>query len=313
MEIFTSTINQTLYLFSLILVGFLLGKYKLIPDGSASVLAKLESLILIPAVMIDTFMKDFTVARLGSSGLLILFCAVILAISIPMAFFLSRRLTKDKFTQNIYIYGLIFSNFGYMGLSVVRGVYPQFYSDYVIFVLPLYVAIYAWGVSALLIDGEKKITLGDRLKSIVNPMFIGVFIGMILGLLKTPFPDFVLPGFISSSVSALGSCMSPVAMLLTGITVSNIDIKKTFTNKSIYLISVIRLVAIPAVALGIFKLLPLPYGFEICALCSLSMPLGLNTVVIPSAYGKDTSVAAGMALVSHLLSCITIPLIFLFA
>ena len=41
------------------------------------------------------------------------------------------------------------------------------------------------------------------------------------------------------------------------------------------------------------------------------MPLGLNTLVIPAAYGKDTSAAAGMALVSHLLSCITIPLVFL--
>lgn len=313
MEIFTSTINQTLYLFSLILIGFLLGKFKIVPGNSATVLAKLESMILIPAVMIDTFMKDFTVDRLGSSGLLILFCLVLLAITVPMAFFLSKRLSKDRFTQNVYTYGLIFSNFGYMGLSVVRGVYPQLYGDYVIFILPLYVAIYAWGISALLIDGEKKMTIKDRLKSIVNPMFIGVFIGMILGLLKTPFPNFELPGFISSSVSALGNCMSPVAMLLTGITVSNIDIKKTFTNMSIYLISVIRLLAIPVVALGIFKLLPLPVGFEICALCSLSMPLGLNTVVIPSAYGKDTSVAAGMALVSHLLSCITIPLIFLFA
>ena len=39
--------------------------------------------------------------------------------------------------------------------------------------------------------------------------------------------------------------------------------------------------------------------------------LGFNTVVIPSAYGKDTSTAAGMALISHTLSCITIPLIFL--
>ena len=49
----------------------------------------------------------------------------------------------------------------------------------------------------------------------------------------------------------------------------------------------------------------------ICALCSLVMPLGLNTIVIPSAYGKDTKIASGMALVSHVLSCITIPLIFL--
>jgi predicted permease len=40
------------------------------------------------------------------------------------------------------------------------------------------------------------------------------------------------------------------------------------------------------------------------------MPLGLNTVVIPSAYDKDTSDAAGLALVSHILACITIPVIF---
>lgn len=40
------------------------------------------------------------------------------------------------------------------------------------------------------------------------------------------------------------------------------------------------------------------------------MPLGLNTIVIPSAYGKDTSVAAGMAVISHLLAVVTIPVIF---
>jgi predicted permease len=38
------------------------------------------------------------------------------------------------------------------------------------------------------------------------------------------------------------------------------------------------------------------------------MPLGLNTVVIPAAYGRDTSVAAGMALVSHVFSLVTVPL-----
>jgi predicted permease len=41
------------------------------------------------------------------------------------------------------------------------------------------------------------------------------------------------------------------------------------------------------------------------------MPLGLNSVVIPGAYGLDTSAAAGMALISHVLSCISIPAIFM--
>ena len=40
------------------------------------------------------------------------------------------------------------------------------------------------------------------------------------------------------------------------------------------------------------------------------MPLGLNTVVFPAAYGGDTTPGAGMALVSHLILVITIPVMF---
>lgn len=46
------------------------------------------------------------------------------------------------------------------------------------------------------------------------------------------------------------------------------------------------------------------------ALCATAMPLGLNTVVFPAAYGGDTTPGAGMALVSHLISVITIPVMF---
>jgi predicted permease len=42
----------------------------------------------------------------------------------------------------------------------------------------------------------------------------------------------------------------------------------------------------------------------------MAMPLGINAVVVPAAYGKDTSVAAGIAIISHVISCATIPLIF---
>jgi predicted permease len=49
----------------------------------------------------------------------------------------------------------------------------------------------------------------------------------------------------------------------------------------------------------------------LCTVCSLAMPLGLNTIVIPNAYGRDTTVAASMALISHMASVGTIPLIFM--
>ena len=43
----------------------------------------------------------------------------------------------------------------------------------------------------------------------------------------------------------------------------------------------------------------------------VAMPTGFNTIVIPAAYGKDSSDGAGMALVTHVISVLTIPLSFM--
>ena len=137
-------------------------------------------------------------------------------------------------------------------------------------------------------------------------MFIAMLIGMVIGIFAIP-----LPSFVGSAVSSLGSCMSPVAMLLTGMTIAKINLKATFKNLSIYAVSFIRLIIMPLIAIGVLMLVKLPYELALCTVCALAMPLGLNTVVVPSAYGKDTSVAAGMALISHLLSLITIPVVFM--
>ena len=80
--------------------------------------------------------------------------------------------------------------------------------------------------------------------------------------------------------------------------------------KSIYAVSLIRLVLFPMIFIGFFYFVPMSTTTVVCTICSLAMPLGLSTLVIPSGYGKDTSVAAGMAIVSHLLSVITIPIVF---
>ena len=310
MEVFTSTLNQTVYLFLLIILGFALAKWKILPASTAGILAKLENTLFIPALVLGTFMQNFTIDRLSSTGSLFLFSFALLIPVLPMAIFLPKLLTKDDFQRNIFTYGLAFANFGYMGNSVVAALFPQFFMDYLVFTLPLYIVIYLWGVPSLLMQ-QKRSTWKEKCKSLLNPMIIAMFVGMLIGILKFPFQNFALPAFLDTSITALGNCMSPIAMLLTGITVANIDIKKTFTNRSIYILTAIRLLAIPLVFVGVFSILPLPKMFEVCAVCAVSMPLGLNTVVVPSAYGKDTSIAAGMALVSHLIACLTIPLIFM--
>ena len=195
-----------------------------------------------------------------------------------------------------------------MGNAVVAALFPDIFMEYLIFVLPFWAMIYTWGTPCLLIpvEGERK-TLKDKLRAFVNPMFIGMLVGIAIGL-----SGLKLPAFLRDATTTLGNCMSPVAMLLTGMTIAKIDLKKAFTNVTIYILSLIRLIAIPAVFLVLVKLLPLPETLEYCMICNLAMPLGLSTIVIPAAYGKDSTVASSMALISHLLSCITIPIVFFF-
>jgi len=307
MTVFLSTLNQTAFLFSFIAIGFFFAKSKQIPENSATVLSKLENLLFIPALVGGTFIKDFTVERLSSMWKLLLVSSLILVVVVPLVLLIVKILSKDKYIRNIYTYGLCFSNFGFMGNAVVNALFPEIFTEYIVFTLPLWMLIYLWGVPSLLMsDSQEKQTLGKKLKNFLNPMFIAMIIGMIIGLTKLQ-----LPAWLSSLINVSGSCMSPVAMLLTGITVATISFKKTFTNIGIYAVSIIRLLALPLLFVAIAKFIPMDRTSYICAVCSLSMPLGLNTIVIPAAFGKDTSVPAGMALISHFLSCVTIPLIFM--
>ena len=135
-------------------------------------------------------------------------------------------------------------------------------------------------------------------------MFVCTILGMVIGLTNIP-----IPGFIDSAVSAAGSCMSPVAMLLTGMTIARYDLKEILKIKSVYLVTGLRLILFPALFLLVMAVIPFPKTFAACAVCSLAMPLGLSTIIIPGGLGKDTKVAASMALVSHVLSCVTIPIV----
>lgn len=315
------TLYQMIFLFAFICLGFVLTKLKFLPESSAPILSKLENMIFIPALIMGTFIKNFTLESLSVAWKVLLFSFVLELFIIPIVILISRLCAKDKYTRNVYTYGLAFSNFSFMGNAIVAAIFPSIFTEYILFTIPLWSIIYLWGVPSLLLaeEGQGKRSLGSRLKPFLNPMIICTFIGMIIGITGIGTLDLsaapVLNGIresILSVIDSAGSCMSPVAMLLTGITLGSIDLKKTLGRKSIYAVSLIRLLAIPLVAVAAFLLFPnVSELLIICTICSLAMPLGLGTIVIPSAYGKDTSTAAGMTLISQLLSVVTIPVVFM--
>lgn len=303
MTVFIATLEQTGFLFLFILMGYFLARKKLVPENSQAVLSKLENYIFIPALVLGTFIENFTPEKITVAAELLLSSLALGLIAIALSLLCVRFCSRDPYERSIYTYGLCFSNFGFMGNAVVSALFPDIFMEYLIFTLPLWSLIYLWGVPVLLLgDNSSKPSFRQRLKSFVNPMFVCTLLGMLIGILGIPVPKFV-----GAAVSAAGSCMSPIAMVLTGMTIAQFNLREVLRIKSVYLVTALRLLVYPLLFIGTMLLIPLPQTFATCALCSLAMPLGLNTIIIPSALGKDTKVASGMALVSHVLSCLTIP------
>ena len=306
MQVLQATIGQMLVLFSFILMGFVVAKRKAVPENAATVLSKMENNLFVPALVLGTFVGNFTVEKLSTAWKLFLISFAICFVMMLLAVIISKCCSRDGYIRKIYTYGLAFSNFGFMGNAVVKAVFPEMFLDYLIFTMPLWTMIYLWGVPCLLIPAEEgKQTLKSRLKSFANPMFGAMILGVVIGLLGIK-----LPAFMTTVIDVTGSCMSPIAMMLTGITIANMNVKKVLSMKSIYVVSFVRLIAFPLIFIGLFRIMPLAQNIMVCTVCALAMPLGLSTLVIPGGYGKDTSVAAGMAVVSHLLSAVTIPCVF---
>lgn len=50
MDLFAPLLSQMVFLFAFIAIGFILAKWKFIPDDSSRVLSRLENLLFIPAL-----------------------------------------------------------------------------------------------------------------------------------------------------------------------------------------------------------------------------------------------------------------------
>lgn len=314
MEIFRLTLTRMLVMFSFIFVGFVLRKSNILPDTAASVLSRCENYVFVPALILDTFINYCRIESLLQNYRLILYCLILLTIGLVIALPLSGKLSgrqcavsSDRgYSRNIYKYALTFANFSFMGNSIVLGVLgSEGLYDYLLFTLPLNIAVYTWGILILIPETAGKKSL---LRSMINPVFIAIVSGIILGISGA---GNVVPVFALNTLSDAKSCMGPVAMLLTGFVIGGYNLRRLFVKTRVYIASIMRLVVIPAVMFVFLDIIGADSRIKTLALFAYATPLGLNTVVFPAAYGVNPETGASMAMISHILSVITIPLMYL--
>ena len=316
MEVFNLTLTQMLVMFLLMLTGYILKKGKFIPNNSSAVISKFLAFVLAPALTLNNQIANCTPQTFAENSQLILYGLGSVLIAIGISYPLSALFIKNKdnlpeltYQRQIYKYGLTFGNFGYMGSYIVLGIWGDvMLFKYNMFTFIMNIVVYVWGIYILVPKSENSRGVLANLKAgLLTPAFISLVLGMVIGI--TGLSKYV-PTFITSSLGNAGNCMGPMAMLLAGVVIGEYNFSELLKNKKIYIVTLLRLIIIPAVFVSVLKLFNVSHEIIVIMLIAYATPMGLNTVVFPAAYGGDTKTGAAMTMISSILSIATIPLMY---
>ena len=103
--------------------------------------------------------------------------------------------------------------------------------------------------------------------------------------------------------------MTPVGMIMIGCVLGRFEIKKLFDDVKAYIVSACRLIIWPLAALTVYYFCGIKGNGAVMGVIFLCLPVGLNTVVFPEAYGGDSSSGARIVFLTNVIGIISIPII----
>ena len=296
MEIVKISVEQVLILLLFIAAGYALGKTKIANADHSKILSVLCIYVISPANLFNNFSKRFTVEYLSDKYPLLITSVTIIAVMTLLSYPMAKLFSKDSYQQGVYRYSIVMPNYGYVGYALAEGIFgADMLLNVMLFAIPMSAYVFTIGYCDL--TGRKV-----SLKRFVNPSNIGLLLGAIWGLLKLPVPNIV--GTVCSKAAG---CLGPMSMLLTGIVISQYKLADMFTSRKVYVMSLLRLLVIPCAVGGAMLLLGLNTTLITVALLIMAMPCGMNTIVFPKLVGQDCRTGAGLACVTSILCCATIP------
>ena len=302
---FLTVAAQVLVLFILIAIGFICGKTKIINDNISKGLSDLVLYFATPAVIINSFFRPFNSDQLIKLMIAFAIAVVFHGIAILIAYLTVKY--KEKPSDIVAKFGVIFSNTGYMSLPLQMAILGDdgvFYGSAYVVIFNIF--IWTFGL-ALMGGNEVKITVK---KLVLNPGVISITIGLILFLFNIAK---YIPMPVQSAVEHISHLNTPVPMIIIGYYLSKSKIISAITDKLIWWPIVLRLVAAPAFSLlllYILKFTPLVIDNTIAVACIIaaSAPCAAVTTIFSAKYNRDTTLSVNLVSVSTLLSIITMPL-----
>ena len=301
MENLIFSLNATVPIFLLMMLGLFFRKIGWIDEAFASKMNKFVFLVPLPALLFEDLATVDFAEVWDMKFVLFCFCATLVSIAAAAAV---SFLWKDRTIQGEFIQASYRSSAALLGIAFIQNIYGNAGMAPLMIIgsVPLY-NVMAVVVLSFFQPERKKLDRQvwiNTLKGIVtNPIILGIIAGLLWSALRLPMPP-----ILEKTVSRIGAVATPMGLMAMG---AAFDIRKAFGKaRPAIAASVMKLVGFAAVFLPLAVWL----GFRREQLVAILIMLGSATTV--SCYvmarnmGHEGVLTSSMVMLTTMCSAFTV-------
>ena len=193
---------------------------------------------------------------------------------------------------------LTYPNCTFLGLPLCRALFGD------IAILYNAAAVITFNVLFFTVQYNLFTGKGFRWKNLMTPPVLST-VGLILMLLL----GLHFPAPVQTVVSNTGAMITPLSLIIIGVMMSEHSLSAVLKEKLCYLITLLRNLVIPLLAMLVLRLIPIDAASRLCVLVYIACPCATLTTIYAIQNDMEPELCARAVLLSTLLFSLTLPVI----
>ncbi|MFQ9514814.1 MAG: AEC family transporter [Eubacterium sp.] len=306
----TVLVNQLIQLFLIICVGYLVFKLEILNETVNKHINSLVINVTMPLMIISSVLSMNN--RPDTSTVISLFAvSVVFFIIMPvLAFIIVKIMLRTmhivKARQGVYMFMLIFSNVGFMGMPILQAACGEDGPTAVFYAAVLNIffnlAVFTYGVIIIGYGDTVETTL--KLKDLLSPGILCSVIAIIIYGVNIHFPS-----TIENVIDTVGDLTSPLAMILVGSTLASMKLREVFNEWRVYVFSIIKQFVLPILLYPVFRFCISDDLLFNVMFIEFLMPIANIALMLATEYELDYKFVSKTIFISTLMSLVSIPLV----
>jgi predicted permease len=283
-------------------LGFALRKTGSVSEKFAADGNRLLMLVISPCAMIASAGEKFSHDLARQLALAAIIMGAYFLILTPLMALLKKALPIGHDRQRMFVNLTVFPNTGFIGFPVAS---ELFGAKGLLCAVIMNLLFNLW----IFTYGAKNLTHGANVswrEILVTPVMICSVLALVLFFLP-----WRLPSPVQDSISLIGDTMTPLAMMVVGMSLADTYLPKLLRDGWAYLTAAIRLAVIPLALTGVFWLIGQHGLAAQVAVVLLALPCGNMNVIQGSQYGIAYDFAVHTVIMTNFLMFVTLPFIIL--